>query len=416
MLAKIQRTFALATFFFVFLNIAHASTEKVLYAFNTTDGYYPTSGVIFDKAGNLYGTAFYGGNTACGGTGNGCGIVFKLTPAGNGEWTESVIYAFTGESDGSHPYSPLIFDQAGNLYGTTYGAYGGGGGTGSGTAYRLSPNQDGSWSFSLLHTFGEGKDGVRPNGPLAFDAAGNLYGETFTGGTSDLGTVFELSSGSGGTWKETVVHSFAGGKDGQYPSAGVAVFGGNVFGSTESGGISNCNSGCGVIFELSPNGSGGWKESFPRRFTGSTRDGYEPYALTFDSAGNLYGSASGGNPACGVGGCGLVYRITEKPNGVWTFTALHYFNGVDGFEPGALVFGPDGNAYGDTYSGGPVGVGVVFGLDPAASWAETVLYDFGGGSDGGEPVSPLVTDSAGNLYGTGVDGGNGVGVVFEVTP
>jgi hypothetical protein len=335
---KLHRIFFLAALSTApFIACAHAATEKVLYSFDSATGDYPNA-LIFDQAGNLYGTAFYGGNTAC--NGEGCGVVFKLTPNANGEWTESTIYKFSGGTDGSHPYSPPILDQAGNLYGTTYGAFGDGGGTGSGTAYRLSPSPNGSWAFSLLHTFGQGKDGKQPTGRLAFDAAANLYGETFTGGSANLGTVFELSQGAGGTWNETVLHSFIGGKDGQYPSAGVALYGGNVFGSTESGGITNCSSGCGVIFELSPNGNGSWKESFPRRFTKAS-DGYQPYGLTLDSAGNLYGSASGGNDACG-GGCGLVYRMTEKSNGVWTFTALHYFDGADGYGSGAPVLGQSG--------------------------------------------------------------------------
>jgi uncharacterized repeat protein (TIGR03803 family) len=393
---------------------AYGATEKVLFAFDIANGEYPYNGVIFDQAGNLYGTTFYGGSTGCAGAG--CGVVFKLTPASNGDWTESTLYTFTGEADGNHPYSRLIFDKAGNLYGTTYGAYDGG--AGFGTAYRLSPNQDGSWSFSLLHTFGSGSDGVQPNGPLGFDNAGNLYGVTFTGGTANLGTVFELSPESGGTYQERTVHSFIGGKDGEYPSAGVAVFGGNIFGTTESGGI-GCNyvysDGCGVIFEFSPTASGGWKESFPRRFTGGTIDGESPYALTFDSAGNLYGSAGGGTADYCDGGCGLVYRMTEKSNSVWTFTALHNFNGGDGEGPGALLFGASGSVYSEA-GGGGVGVGLVFELDSTTNWSETVLYEFDGGSDGGEPVSPLTIDAAGNLYGSGIYGGNGVGVVFEVTP
>jgi uncharacterized repeat protein (TIGR03803 family) len=409
--AQIQRTLSLTIVFIVtLLAAAHASTEKVLYTFNTTDGEYPYNGVIFDKAGNLYGTTFYGGSTGC--DGSGCGVVFKLAPANNGGWTESTLYTFTGQADGSHPYSGVIFDSAGNLYGTTYGAYDGG--TGSGTAYRLSPNKDGSWSFSLLHTFGSGSDGTQPNGPLGLDPAGNLYGTTFTGGTANLGAVFELSPGSGGTWQETVVHSFIGGKDGASPSAGVVVRNGNIFGSTEAGGI-DCNSqGCGVIFEFSPATNGRWKETFPHRFTG-TVDGLVPYQMTFDSAGNLFGSAAGGKtPYCPTG-CGLEFEMTEKSNGVWTFTVLHKFNGGNGVDPGALVFGANGKVYGEAGGGGE-GVGLVFELDPASDWAETVLYEFNGGSDGGEPVSPLTTDAAGNLYGTGIYGGNGAGVVFEVTP
>jgi hypothetical protein len=398
----------------LFVAQSHAATEKVLYAFNIADGESP-GGLVFDSAGNLYGVAFYGGSTACGG--GGCGVVFKLTPASNGDWTESTIYTFAGEADGSYPSSPLIFDKSGNLYGVTYGAYGSGG-IGSGTAYRLSPNEDGSWSFHLLYTFGKkAGDGMQPYGPLVFDSAGNLYGATFTGGNLDVGTVFELSSELNGTWQETTLHSFIGGKDGSYPSSGVTLENGNVFVATESGGIGchySYGNGCGVIAEFSPNEDGGWKESFPRRFTGSTIDGESPYALTFDTVGNLYGSAIGGTADYCDGGCGLVYRMSEKPNGVWTFTALHNFNGGDGEGPDVLLFGASGSVYSEA-GGGGVGMGLVFELNPAANWSETVLYEFNGAADGGQPSS-LIYDGVGNLYGTTTFGGNGVGVVFEVTP
>jgi uncharacterized repeat protein (TIGR03803 family) len=411
--AKLSRTFlfaALATALFAVPT--QAATEKVLYAFNVTDGSFPDDGVVFDASGNLYGTAFYGGGPAC--KGHGCGLVFKLTPAGNGEWTESVIYTFTGESDGAHPYSRLISDAAGNLYGTTYGAdYGG---TGQGTAYRLSPNPDGSWSFSLLHTFGNGKDGIQPTGSLAFDANGNLFGVTFVGGAANLGTVFELSPGADGTWHETVVHSFAGGADGQYPSDGVVSNSGNIFGTTGQGGGTGCQGpGCGVIFELSPNGNGGQTLSFPRRFTGEL-DGNNPRGLSFDAAGNLYGSTDGGNRTTDCpNGCGVVYRMTEKSNGVWTFTHLHYFDGGNGLSPEAVVIGSSGEIYGDTQNGGE-GMGLIYELNPVSNYPETVLYEFFGNADGGQPTSRLTLDSAGNIYGTGTYGGATGGVVFAVTP
>jgi uncharacterized repeat protein (TIGR03803 family) len=391
-------------------SFAWAGTEQVLHTFTIADGEYPYAGVIFDGSGNLYGTTFYGGSTACNGAG--CGVVFKLAPAAGGGWTESTIYTFKGLADGNHPYSPLIFDAAGNLYGTTYGDYDGG--SGFGTAYRLSPNSDGSWRFSLLHTFGIGNDGMQPNGPIAFDSLGNLYGATFTGGTSSIGTVFEISPAANGSWKEAVLHSFVGGKDGAYPSSGVVVRNGMVYGTTESGGI-GCATGCGVVFEFSPNSDGTWKESFPRRFTGGI-DGYLPYGLLFDSSGNLYGAAAGGNKAYCDSGCGLVFRMTEKLDGVWADTVLHNFNGGNGQAPEALIFGADGDLYGAT-GGGGLGAGLVFDLNPDATWAETVIYEFEGGSDGYQPTPPMIFDNAGNLYGTALHGGaSDVGVVFEVTP
>ncbi len=391
---------------------AHAGTEKVLHAFNIADGELPYDGVVFDNAGNLYGTTFYGGSTDCDGAG--CGVVFKLTPRADGEWTESAIYTFTGGADGSHPYSPLIFDAAGNLYGGTFGTYNGG--SGFGTVFKLTPAPDGSWKFALLHTFTGGKDGAQPNGRLTFDRAGNLYGATFTGGTYNLGTVFELTPTSGGSrWQETVLHAFTGGKDGSYLSDGVLKFNGGVYGTTEQGGTGCGQLGCGVIFELSPAASGGWRETVLHYFTNGP-DGAGPLGLVFDSSGNLYGAAGGGNSIYCYGGCGLVFRLSRQPGGAWKETTLHAFNGGNGLDPSALLFGSDGNLYGAAGSGG-FGLGLIFELDSQADWAETVLYKFGGGIDGGEPVRPLIFDAAGNLYGTGTYGGSGnVGVVFEVTP
>src|SRR5580658_4388294 len=132
--------------------IAWASSENVLHTFAYTDGAQPGYGVVLDAAGNLYGTTGTGGNTVCGGYG--CGLVFKLTPSAGGEWNESIIYAFTGGDDGYYPDSPLIFDAAGNLYGTAYA----GGGSGNGTIFKLTPSANGSWKFSILHTFAGGED------------------------------------------------------------------------------------------------------------------------------------------------------------------------------------------------------------------------------------------------------------------
>ncbi len=211
---------------------ALAGTENVLHSFCTTDGDLPYAGVIFDQAGNLYGTTFYGGSQDCGH--NGCGVVFKLSPNGNGTWSEQAIYTFTGGTDGSHPYSTLVFDAAGNLYGTTYGNYYGG--TGVGTAFRLTPGADGAWQFSLLHTFSGGKDGARPYGMLAIDKSGNLYGSADIGGSHNAGIAFELSPASG-DWTETLLHTFTGGKDGSAPIGLLLSPSGNLFGAAAQGGL-----------------------------------------------------------------------------------------------------------------------------------------------------------------------------------
>jgi uncharacterized repeat protein (TIGR03803 family) len=183
---------------------AHAGTETVLYSFDITTGEYPQAGLIFDAAGNLYGTTPNGGH--------GLGVVFKLSPASGGGWTETALYTFTGP-DGMTPYSALVMDAAGNLYGTTIG----GGTYGFGVIFKLEPASGGGWTRIILHYFSGGNDGAQPYGNLIFDAAGNLYGTTYEGGSSGHGTVFTLKPASGGYWKESVLHNFSGGTDGSAP-------------------------------------------------------------------------------------------------------------------------------------------------------------------------------------------------------
>jgi uncharacterized repeat protein (TIGR03803 family) len=184
------------------------SRETVLHVFNGTDGWEPMSSLVFDAAGNLYGTTHDGGASNF-------GNVFELTPGSNGHWTEKVLYAFSGGADGRYPDAGLIFDSAGSLYGTT--EYGGNlecstGGTGCGV-FKLTPSTYGSWTETVLHTFDSGTDGAQPGAALTFDAVGNLYGTTVYGGYpgGGSGTVFELSQGSNGQWTETVLYAFQGG-------------------------------------------------------------------------------------------------------------------------------------------------------------------------------------------------------------
>lgn len=389
----------------IFAPQASAGTENVLHSFDIKDGYYPHGGVVFDQAGNLYGATFYGGSHNC--ENNGCGVVFKLIPNGDGSWSEQAIYTFTGGTDGSHPYSDLVFDAAGNLYGTTYGNYYGG--TGWGTAFRLTPGADGSWQFSLLHTFGAGKDGARPYGMLAIDKSGNLYGSTTIGGSHNAGIAFELSPASG-SWTETLLHTFTGGQDGSAPIGVLLGPGGNIYGAAEQGGL-----GYGVIFELSLGSNGTWKETVLYSLT-NTPGGSIPTSLTLDASGNIYAAAAGGGSStyC-YNGCGLVFRLSPQSNGKYKYTPLHSFNGGGGDDPSALILDSAGNLYGAAYTGGN-GMGLIFELNPNADWKETVIYEFTEAL-GGEPVAPLTFDASGDLYGTAVYGGaGGGGVVFEVTP
>src|ERR1035441_9689320 len=238
---------------------------------------------------------------------------------------EKVLYSFYGGTDGNGPEAGLIFDAAGNLYGTT----GAGGTANTGTAFELTPTAGGGWTEKVLYSFGAyGTDGVVPYAGLIFDAAGNLYGTTYAGGTYyQYGTVFELTPAAGGGWTEKVLHNFvANGTDGYYPWAGLAFdrFG-NLYGTTSTGGTYEG----GIVFELTPAGSGGWTETVLHRF-GNAMDGSGPLAgLIFDAAGNLYGTTSGGGTYDGT-----VFELTPAGGGSWTEKVLWSFgSGTDGFAP-----------------------------------------------------------------------------------
>jgi uncharacterized repeat protein (TIGR03803 family) len=412
--------------------------EQVLYAFQGgTDGAFPSGPLISDSSGNLYGTTG-------GGSGNGSGTVFELRSSGSGGWTETVLYSFQGGSDGAAPNSPLIFDQAGNLYGTTFG----GGAYQQGTVFKLSPNGSGGWTESILYSFGAyTSDGLQPDGGLIFDQSGNLYGTTSGGGPnicsrySNCGTVFQLSPNGSGGWTETLLYSFQGGSDGGQPNSPL-IFdrAGNLYGTTTYGGGTPCvdfnvGSGCGTAFELSPNGRGGWTETIVYAFQGNSDGTFPSAGLIFDQSGNLYGTTSLGGDnitectAYPPGGCGTVFELSPKGGGGWTETVLYAFQaGSDGWVPLAeLTFDQAGNLYSTTRLGGLTqcdgySCGTVFELSPNGSggWTETILHSFQC-SDGANPGTAVILDHAGNVYGTTSGGGpagctgNGWGVVFEVS-
>src|ERR1019366_3249147 len=254
-----------------------AAQETVLhnFNFNGTDGLSPWAGLIFDAAGNLYGTTHQGGTY-------GAGTVFELMPVAGGTWTEQVLHSFSNGADGGDPQAGLIVDTAGNLYGTTVT-----GGTYTyGTVFELTPAAGGTWTETVLHNFNsDGTDGTYPSAGLIFDAAGNLYGTTQDGGTSNSGTVFELSPDGSGGWTEGVLHSFGVGTDGVHPSQGL-VFdaAGNLYGTTFYGGTYAY----GTAFELTPAGGGTWTEKILHNFNSDGTDGYHPHAgLIPDAVGNL---------------------------------------------------------------------------------------------------------------------------------
>ena len=386
-----------------------ASQERVLGNFRPNSGARPVGGLIFDSAGNLYGTTSQRGLG-----GNGFGTVFELTPNEGGGWTQKALHNFHDTTDGFSPQGSLVMDTAGNLYGAAAGGV-----HGYGTVFDLTSVGSGRWTFKTLYSFSKnGVDGTYPQTGVILDAAGNLYGTTLSGGTYDSGTVFELTPSPRGSWTEKTLHSFNG-VDGAYPTAGL-IFdaAGNLYGTTWS----SSTHAYGVVFELTPVGGGSWTEIVLHSFINDGSDGLSPYeGVIFDTSGNLYGTTRFG----GAYGEGTVFELTPAPDGSWTEMVLHNFNldGKDGARPylSGLVFGATGNLYGTTSIGGVYGLGTAFELTPMpdGSWTETVLHSFNhdGGRDGDTPVGGMIFDAAGNLYGVTLSGGKYVcGVVFEITP
>jgi uncharacterized repeat protein (TIGR03803 family) len=206
----------------------------VLYNFSGgVDGDASWSGVVFDSAGNLYGSTAFGGYY-------GYGVIFRLTPSGGG-WSETVLHSFQNSSDGGGPNGAVVLDAAGNLYGATSSA----GPNGGGTVWELSPS-NGNWTFAVLYAFtGNGSGG--PNGGLLMDQAGNLYGATLLDGAHGRGNVFKLSPGNGG-WSYASLYDFNEANYGLWPNSKLAIDAdGNLFGTTEAGGSGN-----GVVFEITP--------------------------------------------------------------------------------------------------------------------------------------------------------------------
>jgi hypothetical protein len=361
-----------------------AWTETILYGFSGNDGSQPAGSVIVDTKGNLYGTTAYGGSGTCIllGSNVGCGVVYELSPPARqgGKWTYTAVYNFKGGKDGQYPSGDLVFDRAGNLYGTT--VYGGGYGTCNapyfqhcGTVFKLSPpkKNGGQWKEKVLHSFKSGKDGANPNGALVLDSKGAIYGTTYGGG--------------------------------------------NESGECGAGG-------CGTAFDLMPpTRVGAWTEKILHRFNG--QDGANPSAgVVFGRSGKLYGTASAG----ATGGNGAVFDLAAPAggDGPWKESVLYHFNdGNDGTSPRAgIIFDPNDDLYG-TALGGATHFGVVFRLEPpkhGIPWPLTILYNLRGSPDGDHPTAGLIFDGKGNLYSTTEWGGTGTacqggcGTVFEVGP
>lgn len=271
------------------LSVLQPWNETIINSFMGNNGEEPPYGnLLLDQAGNLYGTAISGGQY-------GAGVVYKLSPLGGG-WTENVLYGFGGVSgDGTTPYSGLIMDAAGNLYGTTDQ----GGANEVGTVYELTPSGSG-WTEQVLYSFTQATDGAFPVGGVIFDSAGNLYGTTSSYGPNGGGTVFELMASNGG-WTFSTIYSFSGGAD-EGPYGGVTMDGsGKLYGTTLLEGAN----GVGSIFKLTPS-QGGWSYSDLYDFM-DLDDGINPYGtLVFNSSGGLYGTAYQGD----AHGDGTVFQLT----------------------------------------------------------------------------------------------------------
>jgi uncharacterized repeat protein (TIGR03803 family) len=315
--------------------------------------------------------------------------------------TKSVLYSFSGRADGAQPVGGLVLDTQGNLYGTT--EFGGSPYRTAGccgTVFKLT----GGGTLTTLHAFfGPPHDAEIPLAGLVRDERGNLYGTTYVGGASNVGTVFRLTANG----KEKVLYSFTGSDDGRSPQAGLLYVRGDLYGTTSAGGVSDTG---GTVFELAANGTEATLYSFSAGVDGAAPLG----SLIQDAQGNFYGTTSLG----GTAGYGAVFEIDS--NGVET--VLYNFAGPpnDGANPEAgLVRDSQGNLYGTTFEGGAFGVGTVFEVTPAGE--ETVLYSFTGKTDGSSPFGGLIRTARGNLYGTTRNGGSsrcagGCGTVFELTP
>ena len=383
-----------------------APKYKVLHNFGSSkDGTLPYGPLLLDAKGDLYGVTATGGGSGCGGYG--CGTVFGLTGKSNGKWTETVLHAFADNGDGAIPESNLVSDAQGNLYGTTKGDVGGPavfelmpgsggwdlsliytkgnnpglllgqtdilyGSIGPGGIGELSPGSKG-WTYTDLYDFcGPGlewggdqspttcRDGNLMESPLNWDAQGNLYGTTLYGGDMHCdggwgcGVAFQMTPNGDGTWTYHVLHRFGSFKqDGQLPAAGLVLdAAGNAYGVTWSGGQYNC----GNIFELVPS-DGRWKETVLYNFRGT--EGCGPlYTLAFDAAGALYGMAQGGDKKCGP--CGVIFKLARQKSGKWKYSVLHTFHGPEGADPYGVILDGNGNIFGTAEEGGKYNLGVAF--------------------------------------------------------
>lgn len=385
---------------------AQAASVAVIYSFaGGQDGEYTDTDVVMDGAGNLYGTSVQGGAHAS-------GTVWRLSPNGN-SWTHTVLYSFTGGSDGGEPYKGVTLDAQGNLYGTAVTGGGGGCEGGCGVAYKLT-NNGGTWTQTVIHQFTGGEDGAGPGARLTVGDDGDLYGMAPTGGVFGAGTIYKIHPAHG-DWKFSVIHAFTGGNDGCGGSAGAMVLrGGSLFGTVTSCGLD----GQGLVYQLTPKTKAKWKFDILYSFKDEPDGGFPYGGLLFDAQGNIFGTTyyAGQNDA------GAVYELSPKDKGAWKERLLYSFqdNGIDGNSSiGNLVADSAGNLYGTTSAGGIAGLGTIFALKPGAhkSWNESVVHSFTGVPDGALAYNGMVGDGTGVFYGATTHGGaEDEGAIYKFTP
>jgi len=405
---------------------AKGSAYRVIYSSHSSSDGWGFLGVpAAAKNGDLYGTTYYGGTSDL-------GTAFKLTaPRTRGEtWRKTILYEFPGGNGGEQP-SSIVLGGDGNLYGVDF----------SQTIFELKrpASRNGVWKYSALYTLNQGSDGADLLGNLVFDAKGNLYGATGSGGDPSCnrgygcGTVFELQrpTQKGGHWVYSVLYTFTGQPDAAEPWAGVTFDQkGNLYGTTYAGGAFDW----GAVYLLGhPTKEGqAWTETVLYSFDPSNDDIIRPEGpVTIDQSGNLYGTTvSGGDLNCQGGfGCGVVFELSPQQGGTWTYANLYSFQGGSdgGIPSGYIVIDGKGSLYSTTQAGGGgTGyAGIAFKLSPPVQqgdpWTETVLHSFKAPEDSGDNGG-LIWGKWGDLYGVTYFGGTrgcqrkGCGTVFELQP
>lgn len=406
-------TLAVAAFTFTLAARTQAQTESVLYSFSgRSDGADPSGGLVADAAGNLYGTTFAGGDlSGCGGAG--CGVVYKLSPSAGG-WTETVLHSFTGGGDGANPASGVIFDAKGNLYGMASAGGKNDCPTGCGVVFQLSPTSNG-WTEKPLYNFAGGTDGFAPYFGLTFDAAGNLYGTALSGG--NLTDCPSHTYGCGVAFK--LWHASAG-----WTYQVLYAFTDSDSSSPSSGLILDAkgqifgtgSAGYGMVYRLIPQAGKTWTDEVLYEF--QKPNGSSPGGLLMDTSGNLFGPTYYGGTGGGIvdcednqPGCGTAFQLRLTSSG-YIEDVLYNFAGQDANPNGSLVFDAAGNLYG-------VDSVEVFELTRRNSngpWKKTALHTFSSAGDGADPRGPVLLNSAGDIFGVTYAGGlSGYGTVFEIT-